>query len=239
MKDQPVDLARVPAASGAGPGQNVQVADDWRLTVDFDDEADGVQFTERLHAREFAADERERFGERVIVSRSAARVFFYMGSEEQAREVESVVRAELETRESPAILTLERWHPVEQLWRDAALPLPQTEAEIDVEFEHREAREEAESLAAGKAEWEIRIELASREQTEELADRLRDEGIPVVRRSTFLLVGAASEADAGELAERLRAEAPEGAAVHVQPGGEMVWEVAPKNPFAFLGGLGG
>ncbi len=215
------------------------MADDWRLTVDFDDEADGAQLTERLHAREFASDERHRFGERVIVSRSAARVFFYMGSEEQAREVESVVRAELETRETTAILTLERWHPVEQLWRDAAAPLPQTEAEVEVEFEHREAREEAESFAAGKAEWEIRIELANREQTDELADRLQDEGIPVVRRSTFLLVGAASEADAAELAERLRAEAPEGAEVHVQPGGEMVWEVAPKNPFAFLGGLGG
>jgi hypothetical protein len=215
------------------------VADDWRLTVDFDEEADGAQLTERLHAREFAGDERERFGERVIVSRSAARVFFYMGSEEQAREVEAVVRDELATRNIPAILTLERWHPIEQLWRDAALPLPQTEAEVETEWEHREAREEAESLAAGKAEWEVRIELSTHEQTEELADRLRQEGIPVVRRSTFLLVGAPSEADATELAERLRAEAPEGAAVHVQPGGEMVWEVAPKNPFAFLGGLGG
>ncbi len=215
------------------------MSDDWRLTVDFDDEADGVQLTERLHAREFASDERERFGERVIVSRSAARVFFYLGSEEQAREVESVVRAELDTRDSAAILTLERWHPVEQQWRDAALPLPQTEGEVEVELEHREAREEAESLATGKAEWEVRIELSSREQTEALADRLQAEGIPVVRRSTFLLVGAASEADAGELATRLRGEAPEGAAVHVQPGGEMVWEVAPKNPFAFLGGLGG
>jgi hypothetical protein len=215
------------------------MADDWRLTVDFDDEADGAQLTERLHAREFASDERRRFGERVIVSRAAARVFFYMGSEEQAREVESVVRAELAERENAVILTLERWHPVEQVWQDAGVPLPQTEAEFAAEYEHREAREEAESFAAGKAEWEIRIELANREQTDALADRLQGEGIPVVRRSTFLLVGAASEADAAELAERLRAEAPEGAEVHVQPGGEMVWEVAPKNPFAFLGGLGG
>lgn len=215
------------------------MADDWRLTADFDDEADGVQLTERLHAREFASDERHRFGERVIVSRSAARVFFYMGSEEQAREVESVVRAELAEREDAAILTLERWHPIEQVWRDAELPLPQTQAEVDVEYEQREAREEAESYAAGKAEWEIRIELANHDQTDALADRLQAEGFPVVRRSTFLLVGAASEADAAALAERLRGEAPEGAEVHVQPGGEMVWEVAPKNPFAFLGGLGG
>ena len=217
----------------------VNVADDWRLTVDFDDEADGAQLVERLHAREFASDERERFGEGVIVSRSAARVFFYMDSEEQSREVDAVVRDELERREAAAILTLERWHPIGQEWRDAELPLPRSADEVAAEREHREAREEAESLAAGRAEWEVRIELSDRDATDDLADRLRAEGVPVVRRATFLLVGATSEADAQELAERLRAEAPEGATVHVQAGGEMVWEVTPQNPFAFLGGLGG
>ena len=215
------------------------MADDWRLTVDFDEERDGAQLVERLHAREFASDERKRLGDGVIVSRDDARVFFYMGSEEQSREVESLVRSELEKRGQAAAVTLERWHPVEQEWRDPAVPLPKTEEELAAERERREEREEAQSLATGRAEWEVRVELPRREQTDELADRLEAEGIPVVRRSNYLLVGAASEEDARILADRLRAEAPAGSKLHVQPGGEMVWEVTPQNPFAFLGGLGG
>ena len=61
----------------------------------------------------------------------------------------------------------------------------------------------------------------------------------MTRRSTFLLVGAVNEDEATALAERLRAEAPEGAVVEVEPGGAMVWEVSPRNPFAIFGGLGG
>jgi hypothetical protein len=59
-----------------------------------------------------------------------------------------------------------------------------------------------------------------------------------VRRSTFVLVGAASEDEAHELAKRLEAEAPKGARVQVEPSGQMVWEVVPTNPFAVFGGLG-
>ncbi len=85
----------------------------------------------------------------------------------------------------------------------------------------------------------MRIELASHEDTVTLAERLESEGIPVVRRHTFLLAGAANEDDARELAERIRGEAPEGAKVDVEAGGGMVWEVAPRNPFTLFGGLGG
>ena len=45
--------------------------------------------------------------------------------------------------------------------------------------------------------------------------------------------------EATALAERLRGEAPDGSTVEVEPGGAMVWEVSPKNPFAVFGGLGG
>ena len=83
------------------------------------------------------------------------------------------------------------------------------------------------------------MSLPSREATDELADRLEAEGIPVTRRATFLLVGAVNQDEAKALAERLRAEAPAGAEVEVEPGGGMVWEVSPKNPFAVFGGLGG
>lgn len=212
--------------------------DDWRLTVDFDEEADGADLLERLGARRFAAEERRLLGDRVIVSRDGARVYLYTESEAQAREVESVVGAEFEERRSPTRVSLERWHSVEQAWKDASIPLPESEAEVEEERDRLEEREAAESLAAGRAEWEVRIELPGHDETGELAERLEAEGIPVVRRHTFLLVGAVNEDEARALAERLRAEAPAGATVHVQPGGEMVWQVAPQNPFAILGGLG-
>ena len=84
----------------------------------------------------------------------------------------------------------------------------------------------------------MRLELPSHGRTRELADRLEQDGLPVIRRWTFLLVGADSEDDARELGERLRNEAPD-AAIQVEPSGEMVAEVSPGNPFAIFGGLAG
>jgi len=110
---------------------------------------------------------------------------------------------------------------------------------IAEEHERFQEREAAESAKTGAAQWEVRIELGSHEDTEALAERLESEEIPVVRRHTFLLAGSANEDDARALAERLRGELPEGAKVEVEPGGGMVWEVAPRNPFTFFGGLGG
>jgi hypothetical protein len=215
------------------------VAEDWRITIDFDDEDNGTQLVEWLAARRFESDERDSFGGRVAVSRDGPVVFLYADTEELARDADGIVRALLSSEGLQARVAFERWHPVEQEWKDAALPLPETEDEIEAERERQQAREAAESLATGEAEWEVRVSLPSREVTDELADRLESEGVPVTRRATFLLVGAVNQDEAVALAERLRAEAPEGATVEVEPGGAMVWEVSPKNPFAVFGGLGG
>lgn len=214
------------------------MSDDWRLTVDFDDEGDGGQLVERLGAVRLASSERRLLGDRVVVSRDGARVFLYAEREEELRRAEELVRSQLEERKTPARLALERWHPVEQSWEDPSVPLPETAADVQAEHERQQAREAAESEASGYAEWEVRVELADHEATVALAERLEGEGIPVVRRSTYLLVGAANRDDAAALAERLRQEAPAGARVEVEPGGGMVWEVAPQNPFAVFGGLG-
>jgi hypothetical protein len=214
------------------------MGDDWRLTVDFDDERDGTQLVEWLAAFEFAHDERAELGDRVIVSRDGARVFLYTDSEARAREIETLVRERLESEGRSALVALECWHPVEEAWKDAAIPLPQTEAELAAEREAHQEREEYEAVDSGHAEWEVRVELRRHRDTVELARRLEDDGFVVVRRFRYLLVGAATEEEARALAARLKEEAPEGATVHVQPGGEMVWEVAPRNPFTFIGGLG-
>ena len=77
----------------------------------------------------------------------------------------------------------------------------------------------------------MRVELTSHEEADRLADKLESEGYDVVRRWRYLIVGAASEEDARDLAKRVHGDA--------EPGGEVVWEVAPQNPFAVFGGLGG
>jgi hypothetical protein len=216
----------------------MRVMDDWRLTVDFDDEGDGTQLVEWLGALRLESAERDRLGERVAVSRDGARVFLYTDTEERARETDGVVRAHLSSSGVPAAIRLDRWHPVEQDWKDASVPLPATEEERQAEHERMQEREAEHSRTTGHAEWEVRVSLPDRGATEALADRLEADGIPVVRRATFLLAGAANHDDALELAERLRRELPQGAGVEVEPGGGMVWEVMPQNPFAVFGGLG-
>jgi hypothetical protein len=213
------------------------VNDDLRLTVEFDDEDAARDLVRWLHEARLEAGDRERIGERVIVSRDDEVVYLYAADEGQAREVARLIEARV-GHPAAARIRLDRWHPVAQRWEDAAVPLPTTDEELQAERARLQAREAAESRASGRAEWEVRVELPDRDATDDLADRLESEGLPVVRRSTFVLVGAANEDEAHELAKRLEAGAPEGAHVAVEPGGQMVWEVAPTNPFAVFGGLG-
>jgi hypothetical protein len=212
------------------------VADDWRLTVALRDEREALDLIEAL--RDFELEGRGEFGERVIVSHDGSQVFFYADSEERLGHARELVDEALSRLGLGAMISVTVWHPIEQRWESADLPLPRTEEEKEQERQVRLARETQESLATGFAEWEVRVELESHHDTLALARRLESEGIPVVRRYTFLLVGAANEDEAGALAERLRAEAPAGARIHVEPGGQMVWEVAPSNPFVVFGGLG-
>jgi hypothetical protein len=214
------------------------MAEDWRVTVDFDDEGDGTQFAEWLAALELEQEERDHLGDRVVVSRDGPRVFLYADTEDRARAALETVTGHLEAEGLGAVTSFDRWHPVEQAWKDGSVPLPRTEAEVHAEHESLQAREAAESRERGRAAWEVRIELPDHDETVLFAEQLESRGIPVVRRYTFLLVGAANEDEAGALAEELSAEAPAGAQVAVEPGGGLVWEVMPSNPFAVFGGLG-
>lgn len=214
------------------------MADDWRLTVDFDDEGDGTQLAEWLAAVQLEGEERSQLGAGVVVSRDGPRVFLYADTEERARAVLETVTARLRSEVRQARIALERWHSIALDWEDASVPLPASEEETRAEHERLQQREAAESLEKGRAEWEVRIELPDHEQTLALAERLESEGVPIVRRYTFLLAGALNEDDARALASRLEREAPEGARIEVEPGGGLVWEVAPQNPFVVFGGLG-
>jgi hypothetical protein len=215
------------------------MADDWRITVDLDEEADASSLVYELEHTELAEDHRSRLGDRVAVSFDEGCVFLYADAEEVAREANVVVRETLDRLGMQADTRLTRWHPIEQRWEDPEVPLPQTEADWQAEHERLQAREAAESRATGEASWEVRVELPDHEATIRLANRLEADGTPVVRRWTYLLVGAANEDEAHQLAARIQELAPRDGRVQVEPGGRMAWEVAPQNPFVIFGGLGG
>ena len=83
----------------------------------------------------------------------------------------------------------------------------------------------------GLSPWEVRVEASSPQEAQALADKLEAEGHGVVRRHTYVLVGAATEEEAQELAKRLHGQA--------EASGELVYETLPQNPFVIFGGLGG
>lgn len=191
--------------------------DEWRVEVDLDDPDHGHPLSERLKARHLDDQARERLSDRVIVTRDGPRLFLYAGAERAAREAERVVRELIEADELTAEVALTRWHPDEEAWRDASVPLPRTDAEREAEHERKLQAEMREATEEGELDWEVRVELERHADTRELAERLEAEGLPVLRRWRYLVVGALTEKGARELAERILAEAPEGAAARVEP----------------------
>jgi muconolactone delta-isomerase len=117
--------------------------------------------------------------------------------------------------ELSAEIRVTRWHPVEEAWKDAALPLPAMEAEIEAEYAAREAAEAAEAEREGHYDWHVVVHLPSRGEAAELAERLAVEG-QVTRRWRYVSVGVVTEERAEELAERLASELPEGSDVRVE-----------------------
>jgi hypothetical protein len=213
------------------------VNDDLRLTVALRDEDEVRGLLDEL--RRLELEGKGAFDERVIVSHDGPSVFVYGDSEPRLEHARELVDRALHGAGLGAMVQFTRWHPVEERWEPAETPLPRTPEEREAERKVRLERETQESEASGHAEWEVRVELPSHGSTVALAKQLESEGIPVVRRWRFLLAGGRNEDEARALAARIQAEAPDGATVHVEPGGEMVWQVAPANPFAVFGGLGG
>jgi hypothetical protein len=205
------------------------MSDEWRVEADLDDEQHGFKLGERLRSLSLDDEARERLGDRVVVTRDGPRMFLYAGSEQQAREAERVAREVVAEEGLSAEITLTRWHPDADEWKDASVPMPETDEQRAAERELHEQAAERASRPRWAYQWEVRVDLPSRRDTLELCSRLADEGIDVKRHWKYLLVGAASEERANELADRIRGEAPEGATVEVVTAG------APHPVFVFLG----
>jgi hypothetical protein len=197
------------------------MADDWRVTATLHEEGFVERLLNRLRRHEVEDEVIARLGGRVAVTTGPGQVFVYADSESAARAAERLLRDVSGAHGLEAEVAVSRWHPIEEQWEDASLPLPQTEAEREAEHGRRLEQETVESQRTGLAEWEVRVELDSHSEATELASRLAAEGMQPVRRWKYLVVGANNEDEATELADRLRREAPEGTAVTVEPGPAM------------------
>ena len=214
------------------------MAEDWRVSVTLDDQG-GTPLLEALREVRLEGAIRKRLEGRVSVSAGDRGSFFlYADTEEAGRAAAAVVTGELARRGVEAGIELERWHPIEEAWEPASVPLPRTPEEREAEHRRLMEQEAAESEATGVPRWEVRLEVEDHAAAKELGERLEAEGLAVDRRWRYLLVGAANEDEARALAARLSAEVPKGATVEVEATGEAVWEVQPANPFAIFGGFG-
>ena len=191
--------------------------DDWRIRIEVEGER-AAGLLERLagelgsEARELAEELKER---RLAVSRDNDTLFVYADTRAEAEQAYKVIEAELaESGIQARTSRVEHWLDEEDRWDDE--PPGETWEE--------------EELERGFAPWEVRVECRSRQEARDLADRLAAEGYKPERRFHYLIVGTATREDADALAARLHGE--------VEPGGELVYETGPANPFAIFGGLG-
>jgi hypothetical protein len=192
------------------------VDDEFRVEVELDDEAHGYSLRERLRALDLDDEARKRLGGRVLVTRDGSRLFLYAASEGQAREAEQVVRDLVEAEDLTADIRATRWHPIEEDWKDASIPLPATPEEAQAEYAAREAAEAEEVARQGEYDWHVVVHLPGRDEAAEVARRLEEEGFSVARRWRYVVVGVLTEELGEDLAERLRAELPEDAEISVE-----------------------
>ena len=185
------------------------VSDEFRVEVELDDEEHGYSVGERLRALDLDDDTRERMGRSVMVTRDGSRLFLYAASDAQAREAERVVRSLIDADKLTAKTSVTRWHPVEEVWKDASIPLPRTADEEEAEYAAREAAEAAEAESDKEYDWHVVIHLPGRDEAAELESRLEAEGISVARRWRYVVAGALTEERSEELADRVRGELPD------------------------------
>ena len=192
--------------------------DDWRVRVELPDEEGARGLLERLGIGRNDAEELadELRAQRLAVSQDGNSLFVYAATGMQAEQASRIVERELQEEGlTPTRFITERWLRDDERW----------------DSEPDEGDVEEDLLERGYAPWEVRVEAESLREAHDLAEQLRNEGYDVSRTFTYVIAGTESREQAVELARRIHGE--------VEPGGELVYEVQPSNPFAVFGGLGG
>jgi hypothetical protein len=190
--------------------------DDWRLRIELGAEGAhgllGLLGLVDTDADDLAHSLRDQ---RLAVTRDEDTVFVYAASQAQLEQALPAIEAKLEQLDlRPELVRAEHWLDAEDRWDDE----PPTETV------------EEETVEQGFAPWEVRIPCRSHAEAKELALRLEADGYGVVRRWSYVIAGTPTREEAERLARSLHGE--------VEPGGELVWETTPGNPFAVFGGLG-
>ena len=209
--------------AAAGPAQTDD--NDWRVTVRLHDSGQVGTAVRHLSTHQVEGEVHQRLGGRVVVGADGGdALFLYTHSGDAAAAAQHSVADLLAEHGLKADFSVERWHPVAEEWEAADLALPHTAAEVQAERRELDAEETRESLSAGVALFEIRVQLPSHRDSVALAARLAAEGYSVVRRWRFLVVGANNADQAEEFAGRIRPEVPAGAVVSIE-------ETGPSRPY--------
>jgi hypothetical protein len=211
--------------------------DDWRIQVDSVEEGLADALHDRLDAEELEHDLSRAFHDRVIVSRDGTTIFLYAGDREQAEKARALVERLAREDEEEIDVSFTRWHPEAEEWRPADEPLPEDAEARTAEQVERVARERQEAEEDGHPEYEVRVDLPSHGDAKDLVERLEGEGLRSVHRWKYVLLGAADEDSANELAKRVRNEVPPGSTVAVEGTWREAYAERPHSPFWFLGGL--
>lgn len=199
--------------------------DDWRLQIDLDDAGVSGQISDHLRAAELEHDLETAFDQRVIVSHEGETIYLYAGDRAQLEKAQRVVQGQLDQKGWDAKFDLRHWHEGAEEWED-----PDAVESAD---------EVPPSTEPGElAEFEVRVEFPSHREAKEFAEKLEAEGLEPVRRWKYMVVGAADEDAANELADRIRAEAPADSKVTAEGSLAAAWRERPPSPFWWLGGLG-
>ncbi len=200
---------------------------DWRVTVTLHASEHVQQAKQHLTTRDVEYDVHGRLGSHVVVGEGDGNeLYFYTDSKDAAAAASHEVADLLDGLGFKADFAVHRWHPVAEDWEPADVALPDTPAAIAAERQRLDAEETSESLASGRADFEIRVELRSHHDAVALAARLTAEGYTVVRRWKFLIVAANNVDQAAEFAAKVQQEAPAGAKVSTEETGALLPWVA-------------
>jgi hypothetical protein len=200
-------------------------SNDWRVTVRLSDDAQAGTAASSLRTHAVEDEVARRLGAKVVVGTDGGgELFLYTATRAAASAAQESVSQLLSSGGLQAEYRCERWHPVAERWEAADIALPATAAEIAAEQRQLDAEETQESLAAGIAMFEVRVQLPAHHDAVALARRLQQEGYSVVRRWRFLVVGANNADQAKEFAATIGAMVPAGGVVSTE-------EVGPDRPY--------
>jgi hypothetical protein len=201
-------------------------SDDWRVTLSVSSAPAG-QAGQSSGLGQVEDEIRRQVGRGIAVGAGDAQIFLYADTQTAAGDAERIARDVLAGHGMTAETAVHRWHPIEERWETPDVAMPQTQAERQAEHQRLVDDEAADAKATGLDQWDVRADLGSHRQAVALAHKLEGEGRAVVRRWKFLIVGAADEDEARELAGHIRQEAPPEATVTVERAG-VGWAFPPS-----------